>query len=519
MMSPEDRVRQRDHLLRLSRALSSQLDLGAVLRLILESAADMLNGYAGLIALRQEDGAFTFRASYGIPPPLLDHFAPLLEDMPKNGDPGAFWDLRLENVANHTELLPGVKLGQTVALPMVAGDKLVGAIFIFRPPGQVSFTADERQILASFADQATVAVSNAQLYQQVAQEKRRLDAILEFSGDGVLILDAVGRVVVLNRMLSRLTGWNASDAVGRLHDEVIVWAGHPNGMTLAEAESEGWPFRGAPTLYVEGDLRRKSGDITSVAITYAPLFDHEGRLVNVIANMRDMSHIRAAEELKSIFLSVISHELKTPVALIKGYASTLAREDAYWDIKTLRESLQVIEEESDRLDSLINDLLDASRLQAGALKLEMGEVQLDKLAESVAAKFQIQTNRHELTTQFPEQFPIVNGDADRLAQVLNNLVNNAIKYSPRGGRITIAGWVEQNQVIISVSDEGVGISEADQQHIFDQFYRVDNALTRRTQGSGLGLYLTKAIIQAHGGRIWVQSTPGQGTTFSFSLPI
>jgi PAS domain S-box-containing protein len=517
-MMSDYRVRQRDYLLRISRALTSQLDLGVVLRLILESAADVLNGHAGLVALREEEGAFTFRASYGIPPALLGSFAPLLHSVPRNGAPAQLQVLHVAGLPENMDLLPGVELGQAIALPMVSEGNVIGTVFIFRPPTDVAFTADDRLVLASFADQATIAVNNAQLYQQVAQEKRRLDAILEFSGDGVLILDAAGRVAVLNRTLARLTGWNAAEAIGQSHDKVIVWGTHPTGMTLAEAETNGWPFDGSPTLYVEGELRRRNGETSYVAITYAPLFDREGRLVNLIANVRDMSHVRAAEELKSTFLSVVSHELKTPVALIKGYASTLAREDARWDPKTLHDSLLVIEEESDRLNNLINDILDTSRLQVGALKLEMGDVQLDKLAESVVAKFQTQTNRHELTTKFPKHFPVVTGDVDRLAQVLNNLVGNAIKYSPRGGQICIGGHVGENEVVLSVSDEGIGISEADQEHIFDRFYRVDSALTRRTQGTGLGLYLTKAIIQAHGGRIWIDSDHGKGTTFRFTLP-
>jgi len=518
-MFDDYRVRQRDYLLRISRALTSQLDLGAVLRLILESAAEMLNGNAGLIALRQDDGSFAFLASYGIPPALLDRFAPLLKGIPAQTDPGNFPTDQLERLLARVMLLPNLDLGQVVALPMALQNRLIGVIFIFRPYSGLAFSADDRQILASFADQATIAVHNAQLYQQVAYEKRRLDAILEYSGDGALILDSAGRITVFNRALSRLIGWSAAEVMGRPHDEVIIWATHPKGMTLAEAEVNGWPFRGEHTLYVEGDLRRKDGGKAYVAITYAPLFDREGHLVNVIANVRDMSRIREAEELKSTFISIISHELKTPVSLIKGYASTLRRGDARWDTETLRESLAVIEEESDRLNELINNLLDASRLQTGALKLEMGEVRLDQLARSAIAKFRTQTNRHTLTADFPPDFPVVTGDPERLSQVLNNLINNAIKYSPNGGQVRVSGRVERDQVIVSVSDEGIGIGPADQERIFERFYRADSALTRRTQGTGLGLYLSKAIIEAHGGRIWVESAPGRGATFSFSLPL
>jgi signal transduction histidine kinase len=432
----------------------------------------------------------------------------------------------------------GITLRQVVALPMSVGGETVGAVYVFRRWGS-RFSANDRLMLASFADQAAIAVHNAQLYQQVSREKLRLDAIIEYSADGVMILDAARRIQVFNRALAALTGWAAGDALGRDHDQVIRWARIDSGTDLATAEAGGWPLtysssehdgsleqRGAKpgeshsvrTLYVEGDLRRRDGGSVSVGITYAPLLDREGRLVNVIADVHDITRFREAEELKSTFVSVISHELKTPVSLIKGYAGTLRREDARWDEETLRESLAVIEEESDRLNRLIDDLLDASRLQAGALLLNMHEVALDVLTQRMVNKFRPQTDQHQFVVDFPPDFPSVRGDEARLEQVLSNLLTNAIKYSPEGGIIRVSGRVWPERVVVTVSDEGIGIAPAKQTRVFDAFYRVDDAPTRRTQGTGLGLYLAKAVVEAHDGRIWVESEPGQGAAFSFSLP-
>jgi signal transduction histidine kinase len=271
-------------------------------------------------------------------------------------------------------------------------------------------------------------------------------------------------------------------------------------------------------MYVEGDLRRRNGSTVSVGITYAPLLDRDGRLVNIIVDVHDITRFREAEELKSTFVSVISHELKTPVSLIKGYAGTLRREDARWDESTVRESLAVIEEESDRLNELIDNLLDASRLQAGALQLSMGEVVLDGLARRTVDKFRPQSTQHEFVVDFPADFPVVRGDEARLEQVLTNLLTNAIKYSPDGGVIRVNGRVLPDAVVTMVHDEGIGIAPAEQTRVFDAFYRVDDAPTRRTQGTGLGLYLAKAVIEAHGGNIWVESEPGQGAAFGFNLP-
>jgi PAS domain S-box-containing protein len=516
-MLTDYRVRQRDYLLEISRALTAQLDLGAVLRKILEAAAEMLAGQAGLIALRQDDGAYAISASYGISSQALGLFGPLLADLPEQADAASWTIPELERKLAFVARTVSLRLDQVVALPMTAGERLVGAIYVFRQQG-LRFSSDERQVLESFADQAAIAVNNAQLYQEIAREKRRLDAIIEASADGVLILDPAHRITVFNRALARMTGLSAAQALQLAHDDAIQLRNKRAGMTLSEAEAGGWPLVGGGSLYVEGELVRADGVRVSVGITYAALFDREARLVNIVGSVRDITRFREADELKSTFISIISHELKTPVALIKGYAGTLRREDARWDAATVRSSAAVIEEEADRLTQLIDNLLDASRLQAGGLKLNLADVSLDRLARQVVDKFKTQTDQHVLSAEFPPDFPMIQADAARLEQVISNLIGNAIKYSPKGGAIRVTGRVQPDQVSVSVADEGIGIPPEEQARIFERFYRVDDALSRRTAGSGLGLYLAKAVVEAHHGTIWVESAPGRGAAFSFALP-
>lgn len=522
------RVRQREYLLKISRAITAQLDLEAVLRLILEASVEIIGGQAGLIALRQEDGSYTVRASYGVAPQLLHLFGPLL---PRAADdPGGWTIAELQQKLGSVARAVGLSLQQVVALPLTIANQessrrdQIGAIYVFRLHGN-RFSSDDRQILQSFAEQAAIAVTNARLYQELAREKRRLDAIIEASADGVMILDSAQRILVFNRSLARMTGVTPAAAIGAEHNAIIVLRNQRTGKTLDEAAADGWPLvRGTPpyspsgALYVEGDFIRPDGQRLSVGITYAPLLDREGRLVNIIGSVRDITRFREAEALKSTFISVISHELKTPVALIKGYAGTLRREDAVWDAGTVRNAAAIIEEEADRLTQLINNLLDASRLQAGGLPLQKSDVLLDQMARRLVDKFRTQTDKHLLSVDLPA-FPPLQADAGRLEQVLSNLLDNAIKYSPRGGTVRVSGQVQPNQVIITVSDEGIGIPQEEQSHVFERFYRVDDTLSRRAPGSGLGLYLAKAIVEAHGGRIWVDSRPGQGAAFSFSLPL
>ncbi len=511
------RIRQREYLLAISRALTAQLDLEEVLRLILQSAVEIIAGRAGIIALRSTGKGFDVRAAIGIPGRLLELFSPLMAAIPnpEDAERAVFpdFDRKLRLVMDASEL----GLTQAVALPLAVRGDLLGLIFIFRGGG-ISFSANDRQVLRSFADQAAIAVHNAQLYRQVSQEKQRLDAILDHSADGVMILAPDRQITVFNRALSRMTGRLPADAIGQHHDDVVELVNLTTELDLSAAVAQGWPLPGSPPLYVEGDLIRPDRAAVSVGVTYAPLWGTDGRLDIIIASVRDITRFREAEEMKTNFISIISHELKTPVALIKGYAGTLRRKDAHWAPDTLEESLAVIEEESDRLNGLINNLLDASRLQSGALKLDMGYVALDKLAESLVAKFRTQTSRHLLATDFPPDFPTVPGDLERLRQVLTNLLTNAIKYSPQGGTIRVGGRLQPAQVVIMVQDEGIGLAAEDHERIFERFTRVENALSRKTQGAGLGLYLVRAIVEAHGGRVWVESSPGRGALFGFSLP-
>jgi PAS domain S-box-containing protein len=521
LMLPDYRVRQRDFLLQISRAMTAQLDLGEVLRLVLNASLIMVGGEAGLIALRSGEETYTIRATLGVSneqfPELDEQFQALFSNHSDTLDRD-FLNTKLQQMAVSLDR----RLKQVLFLPLVIAEEPVGMLIVFRAFGR-EVTENDLQILQSFADQAAIAIHNAQLYARIEYERRSLSAILENSADGVMILTADLKITGFNRALERMTGWIASDAIGRHQGDVIEWKRREQGDMQAALDA-GWPHQlpsDSPleTLYVEGDLLRRDGLTLSIAITYAPLKNTAGDLVNIIANVRDITNFRKAQEMQNVFISTISHELKTPVALIKGYAGTLRREDAHWDVAVVRDSLQVIEEEADRLTGLIENLLAASKLQAQRMQLEMDEVRLDQMATQVVERFRTQTDKHTFKLSFPPDFPVVNGDATRLRQVLDNLVNNAIKYSPQGGLIEVGGGVDDDAVTVFVHDEGVGLSDYEQERIFERFYRVDGALSRRTQGTGLGLYLSKAIIEAHKGRLQIKSKPGQGSTFYFTIPV
>jgi len=517
-MLPDFRVRQRDYLLELSRALTQELDLEKLLARILRISIEMLAGQAGLIALKDQDG-WRVATAHGIAPAFLSYLTPLLAE-----ENVRELDVReLNRMLKELTYTASMGLLNGTALPLAAHGQVIGVIFIFRNYPDL-FTQNDRVLLQSFADQAAIAVFNARLYGQVSYEKQRLDALLDSAADGILILNADHTVERCNVSFEKLYGEPRDQLIGKDHADIIRWKQNPQGKTLEEAESGGWPLTPNATLYVEGDLARPFPPPLPVGVTYAPMLSEDGKLRNIIVAVRDITHFRTADEIKSTFISIVSHELRTPVALIKGYASTLRRDDAKWDKSTINDSLAVIEEEADRLSKMIDDLLDASRLQAGGMSLNRADVSLALLSKRVAERFATQSKKHIITTDFPENFPVILADETRLEQVIANLVSNSLKYAPKG-EISITGQVRPEQVVICVSDKGPGIEAKDLPHIFDRFYRSTKAV-KNTKGAGLGLYLARAIIEAHGGRIWADApnsslqngNADSGARICFSLP-
>jgi signal transduction histidine kinase len=518
---PDFRVRQRDYLLEITRTITQELDLDKVLARILRISVEMLAGQAGLIALRDIQEGWRVAVSHGIPPAFLQKLEPLLATVPEHEEPSRYELPEINRLLQGLTRAASLGLLSGVALPLIARKQVIGLLFIFRNYLGV-FSTNDKALLQSFADQAAIAVHNAQLYTQLRHEERRIVALLDSVADGILIMRPDHIIEHCNPALVRMLGVPAEQVRGRPHDEVIRWlkradTGPKDGLSLEQAEAGGWPLTPNATLYVEGDLVRDQRPPLPVGVTYAPLLSPDGVLLNIIASVRDITRFREAEELKSTFISVISHELKTPVALIKGYVSTLRREDASWDREIVHDSLEVIEEEADRLTELIENLLDASRLQAGALAINLSDVALQVMAERIAQRFRTQSGAHAIVVDFPEDFPVILGDEDRLSQVLSNLISNAIKYSPHGGEIRISGRALPEQVVLCVSDQGPGIAVDDIPHVFDRFYRASEA-SRTTKGAGLGLYLARAVVEAHDGRIWVDPRPGSGARICFSLP-
>jgi len=226
-----------------------------------------------------------------------------------------------------------------------------------------------------------------------------------------------------------------------------------------------------------------------------------------------------ANRLKGELLSILAHEMRTPLASIKGYSTALLLEDTKWGPEKEREFLEIIDAESDNLSEIVRDLLESSIIDAGLLEIEKEPVLLPRLAEQAMRDLARRTKIHRFVVTFPDDFPIVEADPERTRQVLHNILDNAVKYSPDGGLIVVRGEVGLSEVIISVADQGVGIAPEDLNRLFDKYFRVKSRSGRPVPGTGLGLPIAQTIVQKQGGRIWAESQLGKGTTLYFTLPL
>lgn len=545
----EYRLRQREYLLRISRAMTSNLDVESLVELILRSAVELMNCSEGLISIwptaeaahRQLDQ--TVVASIGIPGDV-SLFRPLTEVLPMKlvrHDTGyepvdtetefvVAWDdvemrRRVQQVHDRLNARgDGFRLSpEALWRPLHVRGELLGVMYLFRERN--AFTPLDRQVLNGFVNQASIAVRNARMYRELEGQRKRLAGVIENSAEGIMILDGERYVISINQSLADLVGIMPEAALNLRCGEVLDLH-NVNGFDFCQSH-EAVDLPDEESIACEGEIVRPDAKTRAVSVTYTPLRDLQGRLENVIVNVIDITRFREEEELKTTFVSAISHDLKTPVTVIKGNVDLLSSPDARWTADERQDMLSVIAEESDRLEGMINDLLDVSKVAAGAMRLERFPVDMPKLLRSVVQGARLQSRTHAFVLDFPEQdWPVVLADEDKLRQVLANLVGNAIKYAPDGGDIRVGAWVETDPVhgrplrlVTYVADQGIGIPENELDNIYQSFYRVDRGSNRRTSGTGLGLFLAKSIVDAHDGELWARSALGQGTTFFVALPV
>jgi len=391
-------------------------------------------------------------------------------------------------------------------VPLKARGRTFGAMtLVWTWPGRRQGASDVDFAL-DLARRAAVAIDNAQLY-GAAAERAQAARVLASVGDGVFLVDRGGFVRTWNRAAAAATGLPASEVVDRLAVEAI-----PGWASIAARVGVSAPGSSAPrpeSLPLDLGGRELWLSIHGVSVP-------DG----VVYAFRDLTEERALEQMRTEFVSTVSHELRTPLAAIYGAAMTLRRSDVALDEDQRARLLDVVSGEADRLARTVNDILWASRLDTDSLQVSIQNCDPIALVHDVTKAQEAHLDRaHVLVVDAPEQLPFVSGDPDKVGRVLINLVDNAVKYSPDGGRVSVGIAHVGSHVRFSVADEGLGIPPSEQRRVFEKFYRLDPNMNRGVGGTGLGLYICRELVRRMDGRIWVESAGlGRGSTFHVELP-
>jgi PAS domain S-box-containing protein len=342
------------------------------------------------------------------------------------------------------------------------------------------------------------------------------EALVDAIPDGIVVVGHDRAVRSMNRAAERLSGWTREEAAGAFYGAVIPLR-DASGFLVHERHD---PFAGLLSTVVgtperEYVMTRRDGSEAFVAVRASFVRGSNRRLETVVIAMREIGRRRRIDRMRSDLISTVSHEIRSPLTSVKGFTSTLLSKWERFSDEQKRVMLQTINFDADRVTRLLGDLLDVSRLEAGRLELKRQEVDVVATATDAVLRLRLDADEHTLEVAFPHNFPKVTADPGRLEQVLMNLVQNAIKYA-LPGRVLVGGEENAEEIVVRVEDEGEGIPPDHLPHIFTKFYRRGSG--ERRSGTGLGLYICKGIIDAHGGRLWVERSGPDGTVFAFSLP-
>ena len=341
-------------------------------------------------------------------------------------------------------------------------------------------------------------------------ERNQSSAILRSMIEGVAVIDSKERVVFCNRAFAEILNIDAARCEGRSLVELVRQA---DLLDLARRA-----LTSADSL--QGSLIIGTVMPRSFAVTATPVKALEPAANGAVIVLHDITELRRLERVRQDFVANVSHEFKTPLTAIQGFAETLLG-GALEDEKNNRRFLAIIRDHAARLGRLTDDLLKLARIEAGKLEVQYQPVSVAELVEGCAATTLFKASRRNiaLNLSYPPELPAIRGDAGLLREVLQNLLDNAVQYTSPGGRVDLSAATRDHEAVITVADTGIGIPLADQERIFERFYRVDAARSREVGGTGLGLSIAKHIVEAHGGRLWVESTVGAGSQFHFSIPL
>ncbi len=499
---------------RTARALSQQLartgtllgrglDPAAVLEEVVEQAVALLDADAGAVAAL-EGGELVIGAAQGegVEQAIGTRAAStgwLGGDVVQLNAPVAREDVAPDSALGEADAVLALGHRAYLGVPLAARDGSVLGVLSIYSAAPRAWREDEREALAALAANASVALANAELYQRLALEHEQSVAILSNVADGIVAVDRSGRVVAWNAAAEEITGVPAEEAIG----------GTPLDVLRRELRSEtGGSNRLVPIM--------RGNEEVWLSLSETVMRDPTGAVAGRIFAFRDMSAERFAEQMRSDFVSTVSHELRAPLTSIYGFAATLLRKDIDFSESERATFLGYIASESEQLTRIVDALLSVARLDGGQLDVELQPTDVRTvLAEALPTNGNVEPNSHSFVLDLADDVSDVNADPDKLREIVDQLIDNAVKYSPDGGVVRVEARRRTDAVEISVADEGVGIPAARIDRIFDKFFTGGES----HPGTGLGLFIAQGLVAAMGGKIWVNSNEGRGSRFTFELPV
>jgi PAS domain S-box-containing protein len=405
-----------------------------------------------------------------------------------------------------------------LAFPITHHSKTLGVLLAQRP--DKPFAEHEAGLARLVATRLAVLIENANLYHDVNSRRERWEAVFRFTEEGIVIFDRLGTIVGFNPASTEITQYHASEAIGKPLAKIIKTispdAAGAGTTPLARVLGEGVTIAKSEQL-----IENRTGARIWTEISYSPIFDDAGRVTSGIAIIRNTTKDREVEEIKSDFISIVSHELRTPLTAIKGFLSMTLKTDFGELTEKQYHYLSRVYQSNQRMIDLVEDLMDATYIESGKINLTITPVAMENIINEVVSELAAKgaASGIMINVRRRHRLPLVLADETRLHQIVLNLVDNAIKYSMPGTEVELDFKLQGDELITAVSDHGVGISKAHIDRLFTKFGRIFNPLSVQAGGTGLGLYIVKNLLEAHGGRIWVTSQEGKGSKFHFSLPV
>ncbi len=406
-----------------------------------------------------------------------------------------------------------------LALPITHHSKTLGVLLVSRTGD--AYGEHEAQLLRMVATRLAVLVENAGLYHDVNARRERWEAVFRFTEEGIVVFDRTGTIVGFNPACTQITQYNPSEVIGEPFNRIIktVGADTISGNNIGPIErvlEEGVTIAKSEQL-----IENRAGVRVWTEISYSPIFNDAGRVTSGIAIIRNTSKDREVEEIKSDFISIVSHELRTPLTAIKGFLSMTLKNDFGPLNEKQFHYLSRVYQSNQRMIDLVEDLMDATYIESGKITLSIAPVALDSVVSNVISELAAKGAASQILIKVRrrQRLPLVLADETRLHQIILNLIDNAIKYSMPGTEVIVSFRTQEDELITTISDSGVGIGKSQIDRLFTKFGRIFNPLSVQAGGTGLGLYIVKNLVESHDGRIWVTSQEGRGSKFNFSLPI